>query len=164
MELIRKPQRKSRHSSTPALQESFRPDGLRPSATDNSGNRPGNNHHQVRSSKDTGDGLNTPSLKVNDLEPTGTGKTPKKIRHRNLEAEKENGLDLGTAWEAALGRDAWGSCRWPVHQLEPKAMMVMMMIQVLCCNSGKQVTSCNTCKRRNRTAGAEVMDSRSITF
>ena len=53
--------RRSRHSSTPALEEFFGSDGLRPSATDNSGNRPSNNQQKIKSSKNAGDGLDTPS-------------------------------------------------------------------------------------------------------
>ena len=50
------------HSSTPALEESFRSNGQRPSTTENSGNRLSNNQQKMRSSTDAGDhGADTPS-------------------------------------------------------------------------------------------------------
>ena len=51
--------KKTQTSSTPVLEESFGSDGKKPSATENSGNGTSNNQQKMKSSKDTGAGLDT---------------------------------------------------------------------------------------------------------
>ena len=50
----------------------------------------------------------------------------------DLEAETEDGIHLGTTWEAGPGLGCLESCcRWPKHQVGPKVTMIMIRTQII---------------------------------
>ena len=133
--------RTSRHSTTPALEDSFGSNCLRPSATDNLGIRPSKKQQKMRSSKHAGDGhMSSP-----DLEPTGKEKERLPKKHTapwSGSWNKEYGLHFGTSWDAGPW---WGyldsPCRWPMLKYGPKEIKIIL-IQSYAMETGKVHCGC----------------------
>ena len=83
----------------PALEESFRSNGLRPSATKISGNGPSNNQQKMRSSKGAGDGFNTPSDSQWLVPQVNPWSGP------NKETESESAQETSGTWSGGWNYD-----------------------------------------------------------